>query len=225
MSELSLPIAVPSTLPEEAPGASASRRLGTWTLVLGLGGLILSFLATLAALITGTLALVEARRARVHHGRAPGAYLPLHTGRGLAILGLVMAFLMPPLSTALILWPRWMAARRASQIRALEATQRRLGEHARDLRPAFRDASGRVDVPALLQRLVAQEGPQPNPYGAPSPLRLVNHPTTLGQFAVSEGYETFDPASRRPAPTIFIRIGVLDAADRPRELTWVVRLE
>lgn len=212
--------------PEEAPGARASRTMATWCFVLGVGSFLLSALGTILTIVFGTLALVEARRAKAFRARFRDRYLPLKTGSGLAIVGLVCGFVLPVASSLLVMWPRLMLMRRTEQAQAMETTQKGLGERARNMRERFRGSDGLVNVPTLAQALIQEAGPQPNPYkGKRYPLQWAEHVAEPGLFAFSKGYSTFDRTTQRYVPTLFIRGQVLDSKDRPKETTWVVRLD
>jgi hypothetical protein len=211
----------PSAFPEEAPGAHASRRLGLASIVAAC-----TLFGFSIALVLGILGLVKASQAREAHSSEPDRYLPLRTGGGLAATGLVLAFLLPLFGAGLWAWPQIARTRRQAEAQRLLELQQNLGDRARAMRWRFKDERGLVNIEALAKALIAEAGPQWDPYNRrQAPILWVNHPKAFGQFALSEGYVTKDPATKRDVPTMFIRIALRDAVGKPDERTWIVGLD
>lgn len=233
----------PGGFHEEAPGARTARRYAAWSLGFGLvsalpgafsgmglgltlRGLLLTLAAVLGAWICGILAWADSRRAKVHHTRSPETWVPLRRGRTLVALGLAASLVMPLVPVVLAALPGIALRKRIRHADLMERHQQELGDRARAMRDRFRDGEGRVKLEELAQALIQEAGPQPDPYrGKPAPLKWAPRPLAPGQWTLCRGYESRDPATGKPAPTLFIRAGLVEPSGVPRERTWIVRLE
>lgn len=229
----------PGGFHEEAPGARTARRYAAWSLGFGLvsvfpgsvwgrspRGLLLTLAAVLGAWICGTLAWADSRRAKVHHARSPEAWVPLRRGRAFVALGLAASLVMPLVPMVLTALPGIALRKRIRHAELMERHQQELGDRARAMRDRFRDGEGRVKLEELAQALIQEAGPQPDPYGGkPGPLKWAPRPLAPGQWTLCRGYESRDPATGKPAPTLFIRAGLVEPSGVPRERTWIVRME